>query len=193
MIKTLIKEVKEYKKASFLAPIFISLEVVCEVAIPFMMAKIIDLGVEMKDMKAIIFYGFMMMVFSFIALYGGKKSGEYAAYASSGFAKNLRAAMFRKIQDFSFENIDKFSTAGLVTRMTTDVSNVQNSYQMILRICFRAPLMLICAMFMAFQIHSELAMIFIGAIIFLAIVLFSIIKITMKIFDVAFEKYDRLN
>ena len=101
--------------------------------------------------------------------------------------------MFRKIQDFSFENIDKFSTAGLVTRMTTDVSNVQNSYQMILRICFRAPLMLICAMFMAFQIHSELAMIFIGAIIFLAIVLFSIIKITMKIFDVAFEKYDRLN
>lgn len=158
-----------------------------------MMAKIIDLGVEMKDMKAIIFYGFMMMVFSFIALYGGKKSGEYAAYASSGFAKNLRAAMFRKIQDFSFENIDKFSTAGLVTRMTTDVSNVQNSYQMILRICFRAPLMLICAMFMAFQIHSELAMIFIGAIIFLAIVLFSIIKITMKIFDVAFEKYDRLN
>ena len=193
MIKTLIKEVKEYKKASFLAPIFISLEVVCEGAIPFMMAKIIDLGVEMKDMKAIIFYGFMMMVFSFIALYGGKKSGEYAAYASSGFAKNLRAAMFRKIQDFSFENIDKFSTAGLVTRMTTDVSNVQNSYQMILRICFRAPLMLICAMFMAFQIHSELAMIFIGAIIFLAIVLFSIIKITMKIFDVAFEKYDRLN
>ena len=193
MIKTLIKEVNEYKKASFLAPIFISLEVVCEVAIPFMMAKIIDLGVEMKDMKAIIFYGFMMMVFSFIALYGGKKSGEYAAYASSGFAKNLRAAMFRKIQDFSFENIDKFSTAGLVTRMTTDVSNVQNSYQMILRICFRAPLMLICAMFMAFQIHSELAMIFIGAIIFLAIVLFSIIKITMKIFDVAFEKYDRLN
>lgn len=193
MIKTLIKEVKEYKKASFLAPIFISLEVVCEVAIPFMMAKIIDLGVEMKDMKAIIFYGFMMMVFSFIALYGGKKSGEYAAYASSGFAKNLRAAMFRKIQDFSFENIDKFSTAGLVTRMTTDVSNVQNSYQMILRICFRAPLMLICAMFMAFQIHSELAMIFIGAIIFLAIVLFSIIKITMNIFDVAFEKYDRLN
>ena len=193
MIKTLIKEVKEYKKASFLAPIFISLEVVCEVAIPFMMAKIIDLGVEMKDMKAIIFYGFMMMVFSFIALYGGKKSGEYAAYASSGFAKNLRAAMFRKIQDFSFENIDKFSTAGLVTRMTTDVSNVQNSYQMILRICFRAPLMLICAMFMAFQIHSELAMIFIGAIIFLAIVLFGIIKITMKIFDVAFEKYDRLN
>lgn len=193
MIKTLIKEVKEYKKASFLAPIFISLEVVCEVAIPFMMAKIIDLGVEMKDMKAIIFYGFMMMVFSFIALYGGKKSGEYAAYASSGFAKNLRAAMFRKIQDFSFENIDKFSTAGLVTRMTTDVSNVQNSYQMILRICFRAPLMLICAMFMAFQIHSELAMIFIGAIIFLAIVLFSIIKITMKVFDVAFEKYDRLN
>lgn len=193
MIKTLIKEVKEYKKASFLAPIFISLEVVCEVAIPFMMAKIIDLGVEMKDMKAIIFYGFMMMVFSFIALYGGKKSGEYAAYASSGFAKNLRAAMFRKIQDFSFENIDKFSTAGLVTRMTTDVSNVQNSYQMILRICFRAPLMLICAMFMAFQIHSELAMIFIGAIIFLAIVLFIIIKITMKIFDVAFEKYDRLN
>ena len=193
MIKTLIKEVKEYKKASFLAPIFISLEVVCEVAIPFMMAKIIDLGVEMKDMKAIIFYGFMMMVFSFIALYGGKKSGEYAAYASSGFAKNLRVAMFRKIQDFSFENIDKFSTAGLVTRMTTDVSNVQNSYQMILRICFRAPLMLICAMFMAFQIHSELAMIFIGAIIFLAIVLFSIIKITMKVFDVAFEKYDRLN
>lgn len=193
MIKTLIKEVKEYKKASFLAPIFISLEVVCEVAIPFMMAKIIDLGVEMKDMKAIIFYGFMMMVFSFIALYGGKKSGEYAAYASSGFAKNLRAAMFRKIQDFSFENIDKFSTAGLVTRMTTDVSNVQNSYQMILRICFRAPLMLICAMFMAFQIRSELAMIFIGAIIFLAIVLFGIIKITMKIFDVAFEKYDRLN
>ncbi len=193
MIKTLIKEVKEYKKASFLAPIFISVEVICEMAIPFTMARIIDLGVEQNDIKAIVVNGLLMLGLSLLALYGGAKSGEYAAYASSGFAKNLRKAMFRNIQDFSFENIDKYSTAGLVTRMTTDVTNVQNSYQMVLRICFRAPLLLICAMFMAFNISPSLTIVFLCAIIFLACVLFLIIKVTTKIFDVAFEKYDRLN
>lgn len=193
MIKTLIKEVKEYKKASFLAPIFISVEVICEMAIPFMMARIIDLGVGQNDIKAIVVNGLLMLGLSLLALYGGAKSGEYAAYASSGFAKNLRKAMFRNIQDFSFENIDKYSTAGLVTRMTTDVTNVQNSYQMVLRICFRAPLLLICAMFMAFNISPSLTTVFLCAIIFLACVLFLIIKVTTKIFDVAFEKYDHLN
>lgn len=193
MIKTLIKEVKEYKKASFLAPIFISVEVICEMAIPFMMARIIDLGVEQNDIKAIVVNGLLMLGLSLLALYGGVKSGEYAAYASSGFAKNLRKAMFRNIQDFSFENIDKYSTAGLVTRMTTDVTNVQNSYQMVLRIYFRAPLLLICAMFMAFNISPSLTTVFLCAIIFLACVLFLIIKVTTKIFDVAFEKYDHLN
>lgn len=193
MVKTLLKQVKEYKMSSLLAPIFVGIEVIFEVLIPFLMAKIIDLGVEKNDMKMIIFYGVLMLLASFIALYGGAKSGDHAAYAATGFAKNIRKAMFKNIQDFSFENIDKYSTAGLVTRMTTDVTNIQNAYQMIIRVCVRAPLMLISAMFMAFTINSRLALIFLVVVGFLAVVLFSIVFITMKIFDVAFTKYDALN
>ena len=193
MLNTLLKQVKEYKKSSLLSPIFVGIEVIFEMLIPFLMSKIIDLGVEKNDMKMIIFYGSLMLIASFIALFAGVKSGDHAAYASCGFAKNIRKAMFKNIQDFSFENIDKYSTAGLVTRMTTDVTNIQNAYQMIIRVCVRAPLMLICAMFMAFWINARLAMIFLIVIFFLAIVLFSIVFITMRIFEVAFTKYDALN
>lgn len=193
MIKTLASQIKQYKKASILAPIFVCIEVFLEILIPFLMARIIDLGVERSDMSAVLGYGILMLICSFVSLYAGFKSGKYSAYASSGFAANLRLAMFKNIQNYSFENIDKYSTAGLVTRMTTDVTNVQNAYQMIIRICFRAPFMLISAMFMAFTINSELAMIFLVAVIFLAIILFSIVYVSFKIFDVAFQKYDDLN
>ena len=193
MIKTLASHIKQYKKASMLAPLFVCIEVFLEILIPFLMARIIDLGVERSDMSAVLGYGVLMLICSFVSLYAGFKSGKYSAYASSGFAANLRLAMFKNIQNYSFENIDKYSTAGLVTRMTTDVTNVQNAYQMIIRVCFRAPFMLISAMFMAFTINSELAMIFLVAVIFLAIILFSIVYVSFKIFDVAFQKYDDLN
>ncbi len=193
MIKTLASHIKQYKKASVLAPLFVCIEVFLEILIPFLMARIIDLGVERSDMTAVLGYGILMLICSFVSLYAGFKSGKYSAYASSGFAANLRLAMFKNIQNYSFENIDKYSTAGLVTRMTTDVTNVQNAYQMIIRVCFRAPFMLISAMFMAFTINSELAMIFLVAVIFLAIILFSIVYVSFKIFDVAFQKYDDLN
>lgn len=193
MIKTLASHIKQYKKASMLAPLFVCVEVFLEILIPFLMARIIDLGVERSDMSAVLGYGVLMLICSFVSLYAGFKSGKYSAYASSGFAANLRLAMFKNIQNYSFENIDKYSTAGLVTRMTTDVTNVQNAYQMIIRVCFRAPFMLISAMFMAFTINSELAMIFLVAVIFLAIILFSIVYVSFKIFDVAFQKYDDLN
>ena len=193
MIKTLASHIKQYKKASMLAPLFVCIEVFLEILIPFLMARIIDLGVERSDMTAVLGYGILMLICSFVSLYAGFKSGKYSAYASSGFAANLRLAMFKNIQNYSFENIDKYSTAGLVTRMTTDVTNVQNAYQMIIRVCFRAPFMLISAMFMAFTINSELAMIFLVAVIFLAIILFSIVYVSFKIFDVAFQKYDDLN
>lgn len=193
MLKTLFKEVKEYKKPSILAPIFVSIEVILEIVIPYLMANIIDFGVERSDMKMVVYYGSMMLIASFISLFAGFKSGKYAAEASSGFARNLRFAIFKNIQSYSFENIDKYSTAGLVTRMTTDITNVQNAYQMIIRICFRAPIMLVSAMFMAFKINAELAMIFLFAVIFLAVILFSIVRVTFKIFDYAFQKYDALN
>ncbi|MDD6467962.1 MAG: ABC transporter ATP-binding protein [Erysipelotrichaceae bacterium] len=193
MIKTLLLQVKEYKTSSILAPVFVSIEVIFEVLIPLLMSMIIDYGVEQKNIKMILLFGVLMLIASFIGLYAGAQSGKHAAYASSGFAKNIRQAMFQKIQEYSFENIDHYSTAGLVTRMTTDVTNVQNAYQMIIRVCVRAPLMLVSAMFMAFLINGRLALIFLGAVIFLALILFSIVKITMKIFDVAFTKYDALN
>ena len=131
------------------------------------MSKIIDLGVEKNDMKMIIFYGSLMLVASFIALFAGVKSGDHAAYASCGFAKNIRKAMFKNIQDFSFETIDKYSTAGLLTRMTTDVTNIQNAYQMILRMCFRAPMMLIVALIMCITISPKLSLLLFIAVIFL--------------------------
>ncbi len=193
MIKTLLAQVKEYKKSSILSPVFIVLEVIMEVLIPFMMASIIDNGVENGDMKHVVFMGVCMIGAAMLALLFGAIAGKHAAKASSGFAKNLREAMFVNIQDFSFSNIDKYSTAGLVTRLTTDVTNVQNSYQMVIRICARAPFMLISAMIMAFLINARLSMVFVGAIIFLSVALTLIIRKVHPVFRQVFKKYDDLN
>ena len=192
-MKELLGQVKQYKKDSVLAPVYSALEVVMEVIIPFVMALLIDEGVEKGDMNKIMFYGILMIILAMISLFAGIMAGKYAASASTGFACNLREAMYRNIQRFSFSNIDKFSTAGLVTRMTTDVTNVQNAYQMIIRIAVRAPLMLISSMVMCFVVNADMSFIFLGAIIFLAIILAIIILRAMKIFDVAFTKYDDLN
>lgn len=164
-----------------------------EVIIPFVMALLIDEGVEKGNMNKILLYGIIMIVLAMISLFAGMMAGKYAASASSGFACNLREAMYRNIQRFSFSNIDKFSTAGLVTRMTTDVTNVQNAYQMIIRIAVRAPLMLISSMAMCFVVNADMSFIFLGAIVFLAVVLVIIMLRAMKIFNVAFTKYDDLN
>lgn len=193
MIKRILKEVKEYKKASFLAPICMVGEVILEISLPFLMSFIIDKGVEKGDMQQVLLYGSIMIVAAFGSLAFGALSGKYAAYASAGFAKNLRKAIFYNIQDFSFHNIDKFSTAGLVTRMTTDVTNVQNAYQMVLRMCVRAPLSLVCAMAMTFFINAELSTVFLYAIVFLGIALFLIMRFAHPIFIHVFNKYDDLN
>lgn len=192
-MKELLKQVKQYKKDSILAPVYSALEVVMEVIIPFVMALLIDEGVEKGNMNKILLYGIIMIVLAMISLFAGMMAGKYAASASSGFACNLREAMYRNIQSFSFSNIDKFSTAGLVTRMTTDVTNVQNAYQMIIRIAVRAPLMLISSMAMCFVVNADMSFIFLGAIVFLAVVLVIIMLRAMKIFNVAFTKYDDLN
>lgn len=192
-MKELLKQVKQYKKDSVLAPVYSALEVVMEVIIPFVMALLIDDGVEKGNMNKILLYGIIMIVLAMISLFAGMMAGKYAASASSGFACNLREAMYRNIQRFSFSNIDKFSTAGLVTRMTTDVTNVQNAYQMIIRIAVRAPLMLISSMAMCFVVNADMSFIFLGAIVFLAVVLVIIMLRAMKIFNVAFTKYDDLN
>lgn len=192
-MKELLKQVKQYKKDSVLAPVYSALEVVMEVIIPFVMALLIDEGVEKGNMNKILLYGIIMIVLAMISLSAGMMAGKYAASASSGFACNLREAMYRNIQRFSFSNIDKFSTAGLVTRMTTDVTNVQNAYQMIIRIAVRAPLMLISSMAMCFVVNADMSFIFLGAIVFLAVVLVIIMLRAMKIFNVAFTKYDDLN
>ena len=192
-MKELLRQVKQYKKDSILAPVYSALEVVMEVIIPFVMALLIDDGVEKGDMNKIVLYGALMIVLAMISLFAGMMAGKYAASASTGFACNLREAMYRNIQRFSFSNIDKFSTAGLVTRMTTDVTNVQNAYQMIIRIAVRAPLMLISSMVMCFVVNVDMSFIFLGAIVFLAAVLVIIMLRAMKIFNVAFTKYDDLN
>lgn len=192
-MKELLKQVKQYKKDSVVAPVYSALEVVMEVIIPFVMALLIDEGVEKGNMNKILLYGIIMIVLAMISLFAGMMAGKYAASASSGFACNLREAMYRNIQRFSFSNIDKFSTAGLVTRMTTDVTNVQNAYQMIIRIAVRAPLMLISSMAMCFVVNADMSFIFLGAIVFLAVVLVIIMLRAMKIFNVAFTKYDDLN
>ena len=192
-MKELLKQVKQYKKDSVLAPVYSALEVVMEVIIPFVMALLIDEGVEKGNMNKILLYGIIMIVLAMISLFAGMMAGKYAASAPSGFACNLREAMYRNIQRFSFSNIDKFSTAGLVTRMTTDVTNVQNAYQMIIRIAVRAPLMLISSMAMCFVVNADMSFIFLGAIVFLAVVLVIIMLRAMKIFNVAFTKYDDLN
>ena len=193
MIKTLLKQVKQYKKESLLTPLFTALEVLMEVLIPFITASIIDKGIEQGNIGQVYFYGGLMLIMAFLSLLSGVLAGKYAAAASSGFACNLRDGMYENIQRFSFSNIDKYSTAGLITRMTTDVTNVQNSYQMILRIAVRAPLMLVCSMAMCFLINVRLSLIFLAAIVVLAAALGLIMTRTTKIFDEVFRKYDDLN
>lgn len=193
MIKRLLAEVKEFKKASILAPLFMAAEVVMELMLPFLMSFIIDRGVYQNNLQAVYFYGGLMLVSAAISLLFGALSGNYAAYAAAGFVKNLRSAMFEKIQSFSFANIDKYSTSGLVTRMMTDATNVQNAYQMMLRMTVRAPLMLIVSMFMTFYINSDLALIFLVAMVFLGGVLAAITLKAFPIFRETFKKYDDLN
>ncbi len=193
MLKTLLAQVKEYKKPAILTPLLVVIEVILEVTIPFLMSLIIDQGINNNDMDAVIKIGIMMLVASFISLSTGVLAGKYAAKASTGFAKNLRKAMYYNIQNFSFANIDKYSTAGLVTRLMTDVTNVQNAFQMIIRMCIRAPLMMISAMIMAFTINADLAMIFVVAIIFLGIILVFIMSRAHPLFRKIFRTYDDLN
>ena len=193
MFQTLIPQIKEYKKPSILASLFMTLEVMFEISIPFVMANLLDKGVQQSNMSNIWFYGGLMLVCAFLSLFCGMQSARYAAFASAGFAKNLRQAIFKKVQTFSFENIDKFSAGGLVTRMMTDVTNVQNSYQMIIRVCVRAPLNLIFAIAASFLINAEMAWIFVGVTIFLGVVLAIITKIVYPLFTQVFEAYDNLN
>ena len=193
MIKTLAKQIKEYKSASLVTPIFMILEVAMEIVIPLLMASIIDDGVQAGDMKHIFAIGCYMILAAIVGLFAGVMGGKYGAKASTGFARNLREAMYENIQTFSFSNIDKFSTAGLVTRMTTDVTNIQNAYQMLLRMCFRAPVSLICAMLMAFLINARVASIYLVAVVFLGIVIIFIMRAVSKYFSEVFKKYDDLN
>lgn len=193
MLKTLGAQVKEYKKDSILTPIFMILEVVMEMIIPLLMASIIDDGVNQGNISHIYQIGILMIIAAGFGLFCGIMGGKYGASASTGFAKNLRKAMFENIQTFSFSNIDKFSTASLVTRMTTDVTNLQNSYQMLLRMCIRAPFSLIIAMIMSFWVNVKLASIYLAAVIALGLVLAFIINRAMKYFKEMFHKYDDLN
>ena len=193
MIKTLAKQIKEYKSASLVTPIFMILEVAMEMVIPLLMASIIDDGVQAGDMKHIFVIGCYMILAAIVGLFAGVMGGKYGAKASTGFARNLREAMYENVQTFSFSNIDKFSTAGLVTRMTTDVTNIQNAYQMLLRMCFRAPVSLICAMLMAFLINARVASIYLVAVVFLGIVIIFIMRAVSKYFSEVFKKYDDLN
>ena len=193
MLKTILGQIKEYKKDTILTPIFTALEVFMEVLIPFIIASLIDKGIEAGNMQNVLLYGGMMLVLAMFSLLFGILAGRYAAKASSGFAYNLRNSMYENIQTFSFSNIDKFSTAGLITRMTTDVTNVQNAFQMIIRIAVRAPLMLICSVIMCCVISIELSSIFLVAVAFLGIALAFITVKTYKIFDQVFRKYDDVN
>ena len=193
MIKKLASHLGEYKRAAILTPMFAALEAVMDILLPTIMAFIIDLGIEKGDMNAIVKYGLLTFAVATIALLLGVLAGKYAAEASTGFAGNLRDAMYENIQHYSFSNIDKFSTAGLVTRMTTDVTNLQNAFQMMERMCVRAPVHLVFALIMAFSIGGPLALIFVVAIAFLLAVLASIMVPTFKIFDRVFKNYDNLN
>ena len=193
MIKELAKYIKQYKKDSILTPIFVIGEVVMEVVIPFLMAKIIDVGIQNSDLNYIFKIGIVLVVSAFLSLTFGMLSGRFAAKASAGFAKNLRQGMFYNIQNYSFTNIDKFSTSSLVTRLTTDVTNVQQAFQMIIRILVRAPIMLIFAFFMVFSINTTLAWIFVFTMPVLAVVLFFIAITAHPYFEKVFKKYDTLN
>ena len=193
MVKILFGQVKQYKKVSLLTPLFTALEVFMEVLIPFVMASIIDKGITSGNIKEVYGYVGLMLVLAFLSLLFGVLAGKYGAEASTGFAANLREAMYENIQTFSFSNIDKFSTAGLVTRMTTDVTNVQIAFQMLLRITVRSPLMLLSSMCMCFLINRRLSSIFLVAVFVLALVLLLIMSRTLRIYDQVFHKYDELN
>ena len=193
MVKTLFQQIKSYKKDSLMTMLTVIVETILEIIIPLLMARLIDKGIEAQNMSAVMRYGIMMFVIALSTLLLGFLAGKYAARASTGFAANLREAMFRNIQSFAFSNIDKYSTAGLVTRLTTDVTNVQIAYQMIIRMCIRAPMNLVCALVMAFSIHVEMSLIFVGAIIFLVCVLGIIMFLAMRYFNDVFPKYDDLN
>ena len=193
MLKTLLGQVRGYKRDSLLTPLFTALEVLMEVLIPFVTAAIIDQGIEKGNMQSVYVYGALMLVMAFLSLVFGALAGWYAARAASGFAANLREGLYASVQAFSFSNIDKYSTAGLVTRMTTDVTNLQNAWQMILRIAVRAPLMLILSMAMCFFISAELSAVFLAAIVVLAVVLIAIMLATTKLFARVFQTYDDLN
>ena len=193
MIKKLSSYIGEYKKDSILTPVFVACEVVLEVIIPVLMAKIVDNGIQNGDMKYVTILGIIMLVMAFLSLTFGALGGKTGAKASTGFAKNLRREMFYKIQDYSFSNIDKYSTAGLITRLTTDVTNVQNAYLMIIRSLARAPFMLIAAMIMSFYVNAKMALIFLFAAVFLSIALYLVISKAHPIFKRVFRKYDDLN
>lgn len=193
MIKTLAAHIKEYKKASIATPFFMILEVIMETLIPFLMATLVDDGINKGNLNHVYRIGALMLVFAVIGFFAGLMGGKYGAKASAGFAKNLRADMYKNIQTFAFSNIDKFSTAGLVTRLTTDVTNVQNAYQMLLRMCMRAPVTIICAMAMSFYYNTKIALIYLIVVILLGGVLAIIISRAGRYFKAAFPKYDELN
>ena len=193
MIKKLTPYIGEFKLPSLLTPLCMIAEVVCEMVIPLMIASLVDDGVTVGNLKHVVVMGLAMAAVSLLGLLFGSLGAIWGAKASTGFSRNLRQGMFEHIQTFSFANIDHFSTAGLVTRLTTDVTNIQNAYQMILRMCFRAPISLICAIFMAFRVNSQMAMIYVWALLFLSVCLVIILSSTMKIFPKVFEKYDELN
>ena len=193
MLKVLGAQIKEFKKDSFLTPVFMILEVIMEMIIPLLMASIIDDGVNAENMEHIYKVGFCMLIAALIGLWAGIMGAKYGARASTGFARNLRQAMFENIQKYSFSNIDKYSTSSLITRLTTDVTNMQNSYQMILRMAMRAPASMIIAMIMAFAINARLASVYLIAVIFLTCCLGIIIPRATKHFRQVFEKYDELN
>ena len=193
MIKTLAAHIKEYKKASIATPFFMILEVIMETLIPFLMATLVDDGINKGNLNHVYRIGALMLVFAVIGLFAGLMGSKYGAKASAGFAKNLREDMYKNIQTFAFSNIDKFSTAGLVTRLTTDVTNVQNAYQMLLRMCMRAPVTIICAMAMSFYYNTKIASIYLIVVILLGGVLAIIISRAGRYFKAAFPKYDELN
>ena len=193
MLKTLCRYIGNYRRDSILTPLYTALEVLMEILIPFVTAAIIDRGIEAGSMRGILLYGAVILLFACLSLVFGVRAGTHAASASAGFACNLRDAIYENVQTFSFSNIDKFSTAGLVTRMTTDVTNLQNAYQMLLRIAVRAPLMLLCSMVMCFLINVKLSLIFLLAMVVLACILAAIIRQATPIFSRVFDEYDHLN
>ena len=193
MIKTLMSQVREYRTAALLTPLFTALEVFLEILIPYIIAFLIDRGIEAGSLENVIHYGLIMLAISLCSLLCGVLAGRYAAFASAGFASNLRDAMYRNIQRFSFSNIDKYSTAGLITRMTTDVTNLQNAFQMLIRIAVRAPLTMVTALIMCFSINSSISMIFLGALAILAVCLTYIISHATAVFTQVFRRYDDLN